>query len=129
VRSASAGTVLLVEDEPEVMDVGVEILRSLGYDVLTANDAQAGLRMLEQNGDIDVLFTDVVMPKGMSGIDLARTALRLLPQLKVLLASGYPLPAISAQHGSLEDFAFISKPYRWTELADRLRGLQSSSRH
>ena len=76
-----------------------------------------------------MLFTDVVMPKGLSGVDLARRARELRPTLKVLLASGYPMSALSGEHGLTDEFAFLSKPYRWTELSERLRGLEGSVPH
>ncbi|CAD6554833.1 hypothetical protein LMG28727_05778 [Paraburkholderia kirstenboschensis] len=70
--------------------------------------------------DIHVLFTDVVMPKGFDGIQLARSTRDLRPEVRIALASGYPLPALRSQHGHLDDFAFIHKPYR---LADLVRTL------
>jgi PAS domain S-box-containing protein len=118
------GTVLIVEDEPEVLEIAKEIFDSLGYDVLTAADAVAALEILKSSAEIDVLFSDVVMPRGMSGIELANEARRLRPVAKILLASGYPvstLPFKELPEGS----AFISKPYRWTELADKLRSLRA----
>jgi PAS domain S-box-containing protein len=126
-RQAGAGgprTVLLVEDDPDVMTSAVAMLKSLGYDVLTAADATAALETLDRESGIDILFTDVVMPKGLSGVDLARRARAQRADLKILLASGYPMSALSAQHGLGDDFAFLSKPYRWAELSERLRGLR-----
>src|SRR5690606_4723818 len=66
-----AGTVLIVEDEPEVRDIATEIFESLGYKVLTASDAIAALETLNRDLHIDVLFSDVVMPRGMNGLELA----------------------------------------------------------
>jgi PAS domain S-box-containing protein len=120
----TAGTVLIVEDEPEVLDIACEIFDSLGYDVLTAVDAVAALDTIRQDMEIDVLFSDVVMPRGMSGIELARETRRLRPAIKILLASGYPASTLSTQDLP-EGTAFISKPYRWTELADKLRNLRT----
>jgi len=59
----------------------------MGYDVLTAGDGPAALAVLRREAEIDILFSDIVMPRGMNGVELARTALRLRPQLRVLLAS------------------------------------------
>ena len=120
------GTVLIVEDEPEVLEIAKEIFDSLGYEVLYAVDAVAALDMLKSDTHIDVLFSDVVMPRGMNGIELAQETRRLRPDIKILLASGYPastLPFKELPEGS----AFISKPYRWTELADKLRGLHAGA--
>jgi len=122
------GRVLVVEDDPEVLDVTVESLRMIGYDVLTAPDGPSALDVLGRESDIDVLFTDVVMPRGMNGVELARAALQLRPQLRVLLASGYPAAALSARNGAPVggEFQFLAKPYRGSELAEALRGLQPS---
>jgi CheY-like chemotaxis protein len=124
VKAEFVGTVLIVEDEPDVLEVAVEIFRSLGYDVLTAPDAPAALEILQRDRHIDVLFTDVVMPKGMTGLDLARQARELRPELRVLLASGYPMSALPQGGAWLDEASFISKPYRWTELNDKLRSLR-----
>ncbi|MCB5175255.1 hybrid sensor histidine kinase/response regulator [Microvirga lenta] len=122
----SAGTVLIVEDEPEVLDIAVEIFESLGYDVLTAGDAPSALDVLRRDVDIDVLFSDVVMPRGMNGLDLAKESRRLRPDIRILLASGYPMSTLPFQ-GMPDGTSFISKPYRWTELADKLRSLRRVS--
>ena len=122
-RGASAGTVLIVEDDPDVLDSAVSTLRSLGYDVLTAGDGESALSTLRREQHIDVLFSDVVMPSGMNGVELARQACTLRPQLKVLLASGYPMTSLSGEHGFNDQFSFLTKPYRWTELQDKLRAM------
>lgn len=119
----SAGTVLIVEDEPAVLDVATEIFDSLGYDVLTATDAFAALDVLGREGSIDVLFSDVIMPNGMNGVELSHKAREMRPGIKVLLASGYPMSTLPSE-GFDEGVSFISKPYRWTELADKLRQLR-----
>jgi PAS domain S-box-containing protein len=121
------GRILVVEDDPDVLDVTVETLRNFGYEVLTAPDARSGLSVLRREPDIDVLFTDIVMPRGMNGVELAREAARLRPQLRILLASGYPKAALSSEHGIAADseFAFLSKPYRGSELAQKLRQLEA----
>ncbi len=127
-ESAPVGRVLVVEDDPEVLDVTVETLRRMGYEVLTAGDAPAALAVLHREPEIDILFSDIVMPRGMNGVELARTALRLRPRLRVLLASGYPASVLSERQGVAADtgFAFLSKPYRGAELAEALRALQTA---
>ena len=121
VAGARVDTVLIVEDEPDVLDAAGQLFRSIGYEVVTATNGVDAMAMLERRTDIDVLFTDVVMPKGMNGIQLARSARELRPDLKVILASGYPLPALREQYGRIDDFAFVNKPYRLAELAKVLR--------
>ena len=114
-------TVLLVDDEPDVMDAAAELLRSIGYSVITASNGPDALELLRRRNDIDILFTDVVMPQGMSGIELARLTLDIAPGVKVVLASGYPLPALKNDFDDLDQFAFINKPYRLADLARKLR--------
>jgi len=124
------GRILIVEDDPEVLDVTVEMLRALGWEVLTAPDAPSGLSVLRRDADIDVLFSDIVMPRGMNGVELAREARRLRPELRVLLASGYPASALPGGTAGSEDgeFPFLSKPYRASELAQKLRAMQPQAR-
>ena len=126
-RAAAAGRILVVEDDPDVLDVTVETLRTMGYEVLTAPDAPSALAVLRRERDIDVLFTDVVMPRGMNGLELAREAARMRPDMRVLLASGYSMAVLSSEHGlaGQDEFAFLPKPYRGSELADKLRELDA----
>jgi PAS domain S-box-containing protein len=115
------GRVLLVEDDPGVRQLGATLLRGFGLAVLEAQDAKAALALLgEGERGIDLLFTDVVLPGGMHGPELAKEARRRRPGLKVLYASGYTEDAI-LHHGRLEGgAALLSKPYRKDELARRL---------
>ncbi|MBA1158253.1 hybrid sensor histidine kinase/response regulator [Microvirga mediterraneensis] len=122
----SAGTVLIVEDEPAVREVASDIFDSLGYDVVTANDANEAIEVLESNPGIDILFSDVIMPNGMNGVELSRKAREMRPDLKILLASGYPMSALPSD-GLGTGVSFISKPYRWTELAEKLRVLRTGA--
>jgi PAS domain S-box-containing protein len=120
-------TVLIVEDDPEVLDAAITMLASLGLKVLTAADGPSALSALRRAHRIDILFTDVVMPRGMNGFELAREARQLRPAIKILVASGYPLSALSAEQGLSDEFAFISKPYRWAELSEQLRAMQTAT--
>lgn len=120
------GTALIVEDEPDVLAVSSKLFRSLGYDVLIAATGPEAVDILRQSQQIDVLFTDVVMPRGMSGVSLARFAADIRPNTRVILASGYPMSVIVKDHGDIANFSFISKPYRWSELVERLKALATS---
>ncbi len=117
----NADTVLIVEDEPDLLEMASELFRSIGYDVVTASDGHAAIDILQLRPDIDILFTDVMMPNGMTGVELARSTRALAPHIKIIIVSGYPLPALKAAHGDLDDFSFLSKPYRLSELAKKLR--------
>ena len=120
VTGPALDTVLVVEDEPDLLEATAALFRSLGYEVLTASNGAEAMDALSLRDDIHVLFTDVVMPRGIDGIQLARSTRDRRPEVRIVLASGYPLPALRAQHGNLDDFTFIHKPYR---LADLVRAL------
>jgi PAS domain S-box-containing protein len=117
------GTILVVEDDPDVRGYTVETVRELGYEVLEARDGPSALKVLNHapRGTVDLLFTDVVLPGGMDGQQLARVASEQQPSLKVLFASGYPRDAI-VHHGRLDPgVQLIPKPFVQDELAARLR--------
>ncbi len=121
-KSDGDEVVLVVEDNPEVRSYSVGVLQELGYEVLAAEDAEAGLRILETAGRIDLLFTDVVLP-GKSGRDLADAAKLLRPDLKVLFTTGYSRNAI-VHHGRLDPgVQLIGKPFTFEQLAARVRDM------
>jgi signal transduction histidine kinase/CheY-like chemotaxis protein len=121
-RRASEGeTVLLVEDDVQVLGMAVESLEELRYRVMVARNASEALEHLKGVERIDILFSDVVMPGGMNGSQLAAEARRIRPGLKVLLTSGYVESLDEGQvigHGELP---VLNKPYRRDELAQSLR--------
>ncbi|MGB3201036.1 MAG: PAS domain S-box protein [Nodosilinea sp.] len=113
--------ILLVEDEDLVCRYAHDQLVNLGYRVLVATNGPDALILLRQRDDIDLLFTDVVMPGGMSGRELADLAQRLRPGLKVLYTSGYTENAI-VHHGRLDPgVQLLSKPYSRAELSQKIR--------
>jgi len=114
-------TVLVVEDDPFVRAYAVSSLRALGYDVVMASDGREALDQLAKDIPLDLLFTDVVMPNGVNGWELAHQAMALRPGMKVLLTSGYALETLEA-HGRLQPgLAVLNKPYRRTQLGKRVR--------
>lgn len=113
--------ILIVEDDDLVRQNLVVQLGRLGYTIVTAVTASAALKILEENPSFDLLFTDVVMPGGMNGRQLAETALERWPGLKVLLASGYSEDPLIRERGLQSQMDFIGKPYRRTELAETIR--------
>jgi signal transduction histidine kinase/ActR/RegA family two-component response regulator len=115
-----AEVVLVVEDEDIVREHVVDQVAGLGYRTLTARDATEALAILRAGAAIDLLFTDVVMPGGMSGPELAQEALRLRPGLRVLYTSGYTDNAV-VNEGLEGGVQLLSKPYRRHELAEKLR--------
>ena len=112
-------TILLVEDDPLVREHVAGQLGALGYRVLRAADGPEALALLEHERGIDLLFTDVVMPGGMNGRDLAAAVRRLRPGIKVVLTSGFT----DAELRSEDREHFLGKPYRWQELAAKLRAV------
>ncbi len=113
--------VLVVEDDPAVRAFAVAALEQLGYRVQTASSGDEALAVLEDGAEFDLLFTDVVMPGGMSGRELAGAATELRPGLRVLYTSGYTENSV-VHHGRLDpDVQLLSKPYRRDELARRVR--------
>jgi CheY-like chemotaxis protein len=116
-----AEKVLVVDDQPEVLEITSELFRTLGFEVLAANSGEDALQVLARTPDLQLMFSDVVMP-GMSGIQLGRKARELVPGIKVILSSGYANPAME-QEGSLDGFQFLPKPYRMGDLVKKLRTL------
>ncbi len=113
-------TVLVVEDEPEVMSAVLESFADLGYKVVIAQDAAEALERLQERQVIDLLFTDIVMPGRMNGVELAQEAQRLRPRLRVLLTSGYANKTLVDDYALPSGFNILAKPYRHDELAHRL---------
>jgi signal transduction histidine kinase len=114
-------TILLVEDEPTILDMTTKMLERLGYSVLAANTPGEAIRLGEKHsGDIHLLMTDVIMP-GMNGQDLAKKLLSLYPDLKHLFMSGYTADIIS-HHGVLDEgVPFIQKPFSVLNLSTKIR--------
>jgi PAS domain S-box-containing protein len=114
-------TILVVEDSDQVRMLVTAQLHDLGYRVIEAANGSDALAVLADGQDIDLLFTDIVMPGGMTGKALADEARRRRPNLRVLFTSGYTENSI-VHHGRLErDINFLSKPYRRRDLAETLR--------
>jgi signal transduction histidine kinase len=119
-RSSGAGAILLVEDDPLVRANSADMLLELGYRVIEADDAEAALRCLAQGASVDLLFTDVVLPGGRSGRDLAEEAARRMPGIRVLYTTGYARNAI-VHHGRLDPGVhLIVKPFSFEELAAKI---------
>jgi PAS domain S-box-containing protein len=123
---SSAGgveTILVVEDHEQLRAFSTGALRELGYNVIEASSGRAALDVLQASRDFDLLFTDVVLPDGMSGRELAAEAMRRRPGLKVLFTTGYTRNAI-AHNGKLDPGVnLISKPFTYDQLAAKVRAL------
>jgi signal transduction histidine kinase/ActR/RegA family two-component response regulator len=113
-------TVLVVEDNTALRRVVVRQLEGLGYQVIEADTAASGLAVLESR-EVDIVFSDIVMPGGMDGFELARTVIDRWPATRVVLTSGFPEPQLNGNLGSrVLSVRLLSKPYRKEDLADAL---------
>ncbi len=115
-------TILLCEDDENVRAFSVEVLSELGYRVIAAGNARQALEQLEaSDAPVDLLFTDVILPGGMTGADLAREAQAMQPDLRVLFTTGYARNAI-VHHGRLDEgVELLTKPFSYGALAARVR--------
>jgi PAS domain S-box-containing protein len=111
---------LVVDDQDDVREMAVALFGTLGYQVISARNGIEALEALKNDRQIDVLFSDVVMP-GMSGISLARQARLLAPSLKIILASGYASDAAGDEKSAVDEFPLIAKPYTLAQILKELR--------
>jgi PAS domain S-box-containing protein len=120
-------TILVVEDDTDVRSYCCDTLRELGYNVLEAKDGHAGLKLLDAHPHIKILFTDVGLPEGMNGRQLADEARRRRPHLRVLFTTGYARNAI-VHDGRLDPgVELITKPYAQAALSTKLRDMLDAS--
>jgi CheY-like chemotaxis protein len=124
VTSDYSGVVLLVEDDPDVRAASGAMLEELGYTVHRASSAQEALDALRAKR-VDVLFTDVIMSTGMTGIELARVVQERWPQIPILLTSGYTAQRL-VPSGMNGDLGLIRKPYTIEELAKAIQSARRS---
>ncbi len=113
--------VLVVEDDPDVRTLTMALLDELGYQALEAPDGAAALGLLKQEPHIDLLFTDVVLPGGILGDELARQAPDYHPSIRVMYMSGYTQDALIRQGNMDDDIVLLHKPFRKADLAQKLR--------
>jgi CheY-like chemotaxis protein/anti-sigma regulatory factor (Ser/Thr protein kinase) len=118
VETGGSGTVLLVDDNPDVAAVSTTLLEQLGYTVRKVDNAEAALREIERDG-IDLVFTDIVMPGKMDGLGLARQLKTMRPGLPILLATGYSDAAMNV----CGDFPILRKPYEIHQLSQAIAKL------
>ena len=114
-------TILLVEDNPDVLKVASQRLENLGYTVVEAESGPRAVELLGSGAKIDLVFSDVVMPGGMSGFELARWVRRNAPAVPVLLTSGFAGDVARAGEAPAPELEILRKPYSSAELARALR--------
>ena len=113
--------ILIVEDNIDVRKIVCKLLQDFGCSVLEANSGAAALEILQSDRKIDLMFSDVVMPGGMSGTELVQTARRLRPGIKTLLTTGFAEASLRNQAQFADAGEILSKPYRRQDLARKLR--------
>ena len=114
---------LVVEDDISVRQMAVDMLTSLGYRTVEAGDGVEALGLLDKAEPISLLFSDVVLPGPMSGVELAEQARQKQPDIKVLYCSGYTRDALLEDGYLMENVDLIQKPYRKEALAQKLRSI------
>ncbi len=114
-------TILVVEDDAAVRQVATSLLSELGYRVIEADNGANALAVLAQTKHVDLLFSDIIMPGGMNGVELARRAQANEPNLRVLHTSGYAAETVTGEDGEASTAELLRKPYHKQELARKIR--------
>ena len=114
-------SILLVEDDQDLLEYAEELLNQLGYRVFAVETANEAFKLLETEVSLDLLLSDIRLPGGVSGIDLAKNVQARFPSIKVLLASGYD--EYFLRNTVKEAFPFIEKPYRAASLRNIINAI------
>jgi PAS domain S-box-containing protein len=121
------GTVLVVDDEVDLLEVAVAYLADMGFTALKAIDGASALETLAERSEIDLMVTDIVMPGGMNGVELVQRARNLRPDLKIIYSSGFPAEALAEKSMRLVDGSLLRKPYRRAEFTDIVHRVMGSA--
>lgn len=121
-----SGTVLVIDDEVALLAIIADVLEESGYRVLTVSDGPAGLDILRSEQAVDLLITDIRLPKGMNGREVARAARMNRPQLKILFMTGFAGSALDGSDPLSAGMEMMTKPFDLVRLADRVRRLIES---
>jgi CheY-like chemotaxis protein len=117
------GTVLVVDDELDLLEIAKKYLEDMGYKAYHAQDGASALAVVEQHKDIDLVVTDVLMPGGMNGVELAEKIRESLHRIKVVYCSGFPANALAERNMSLVDGPLLHKPYQRAEFGSVVRAV------
>lgn len=118
-------TLLVVDDEVDMLELAQSSLSNAGYQVLTAEDGHRALQLLEKEPDIKLLISDIVMPGGINGYELANQATALRPDLRILFTSGFTDELGSEKSRTKNEHNLLSKPYQLSELIERVQSILS----
>jgi CheY-like chemotaxis protein len=120
VPRGSGETVLVVEDNLDMRLLSVSALKDLGYRPVEAASGRDALGLLERDPSVQLLFSDVLLPGGMTGFELARQAVERWPELKILFTSGYTEKAVLPDDVAERGWQLVPKPYRWADLGRKI---------
>lgn len=117
--------ILVVEDNSELRELASSVLKFAGFTVLLAVDARSALELFEENPEINLVFSDVIMPGGVTGVELAKQILERKPDTRILLASGYEEKADSIRESAKlsANITCISKPYELRKLPELVQSI------
>jgi len=119
-------TIVVAEDDPQVLETTILLLSKLGYRAVGAPDGKAAMSLLQRTSYVDVLLTDVIMPNGVSGLDLARKAAAIYPNIKILFMSGYN-DNVDVHKGVVDaEFMLLNKPFSSEDLQRALSELMGN---
>jgi CheY-like chemotaxis protein len=121
------GTVLVVDDEVDLLEIAVAYLTDMGLTAFKAIDGTSALEMLAERREIDLMVTDIVMPGGMNGVQLAQKARDLRPDLKIIYSSGFPAEALAERNMPPVDGSVLRKPYQRAEFAEIVHRVMESA--
>ncbi len=116
-----SATILVVEDDPEIRELIATSLAVEGYQVLCAEDGRDALQQLDAHPEVDLVFTDIVMPGDLHGYDLAREVRLRRPTIKLLYTSGYALSAALSRTAPIVDARLVAKPFKLDQLIGEIR--------
>jgi CheY-like chemotaxis protein len=116
-QARTGRTILFVDDDPAIRALVADVLRRLGHEVVLAGSGRDALEHLQNDRSIDCLFTDIVMPDGMNGLQLMVAARAIRPDLPILVSSGYPAETFRELGGLPADVPFLHKPYTMAAIA------------
>jgi PAS domain S-box-containing protein len=125
-QTKTSGTVLVVDDEVDLLEIAVVYLEDMGFKVFHATDGPRALQIAARQPDITLLVTDIFMPGGMSGVEVADKVEQLIPDIKILYSSGFASDALAERSGTQLDRPVIYKPYQRDEFTDIVRRAMES---
>ncbi len=113
---ATLPTILVVDDEIDVLDLTATYLRTMGYPTLIATDGRSALSLLASHTEIELLITDILMPGDLNGIELGEHITQFLPHVQVIYTTGYPAGSLTWNKSMLSQKNMLCKPFRLSEI-------------